>query len=46
MYNSFVEWTELGDESASNKWDYRKIRRKIFLVRCIELAKYFIRTNV
>nr|YP_010724172.1 RNA polymerase beta' subunit [Moraea polystachya]WDW31299.1 RNA polymerase beta' subunit [Moraea polystachya] len=46
--NSLVEWKELGDEeSAGNEWEDRKIRRrKDFLVRRIELAKHFIRTNV
>nr|ULQ65836.1 RNA polymerase beta' subunit [Flagellaria indica]ULQ65922.1 RNA polymerase beta' subunit [Flagellaria indica] len=46
--NSLVEWKELGDEgSTGNEWDDRKIgRRKDFLVRRIELAKHFIRTNV
>nr|YP_010725032.1 RNA polymerase beta' subunit [Doryanthes palmeri]WDW32245.1 RNA polymerase beta' subunit [Doryanthes palmeri] len=46
--NSFVEWKELGDEeSTGNEWEDRKIRRrKDFLVRRMELAKHFIRTNV
>nr|YP_010528634.1 RNA polymerase beta' subunit [Grammatophyllum scriptum]UXW65678.1 RNA polymerase beta' subunit [Grammatophyllum scriptum]UXW65758.1 RNA polymerase beta' subunit [Grammatophyllum scriptum] len=46
--NSLVEWKELGDEeSAGNEWEDKKIRRrKDFLVRRIELAKHFIRTNV
>nr|QGY74905.1 RNA polymerase beta' subunit [Allium teretifolium] len=46
--NSLVEWKELGDEeSAGNEWEDRKIRRrKDFLVRRMELAKHFIRTNV
>nr|QEV85152.1 RNA polymerase beta [Hexalectris revoluta] len=46
--NSFVEWKELGDEeSTGNEWEDKKIRRrKDFLVRRIELAKHFIRTNV
>nr|YP_009936413.1 RNA polymerase beta' subunit [Cephalantheropsis obcordata]YP_010980043.1 RNA polymerase beta' subunit [Cephalantheropsis halconensis]QNT10952.1 RNA polymerase beta' subunit [Cephalantheropsis obcordata]WOC84394.1 RNA polymerase beta' subunit [Cephalantheropsis halconensis] len=46
--NSLVEWKELGDEeSAGNEWEDKKIkRRKYFLVRRIELAKHFIRTNV
>nr|YP_010279918.1 RNA polymerase beta' subunit [Ottelia acuminata var. songmingensis]UKG22236.1 RNA polymerase beta' subunit [Ottelia acuminata var. songmingensis] len=46
--NSLVEWKELGDEeSTGNEWEDRKIRRrKDFLVRRIELAKHFIRTNV
>jgi DNA-directed RNA polymerase subunit beta' len=43
-----VEWKELGDEeSTGNEWEDRKIRRrKDFLIRRIELAKHFIRTNV
>nr|ATI24906.1 RNA polymerase beta' subunit [Kuhlhasseltia nakaiana]QXO05056.1 RNA polymerase beta' subunit [Odontochilus tortus] len=46
--NSLVEWKELRDEeSAGNEWEDKKIRRrKDFLVRRIELAKHFIRTNV
>nr|UXW65119.1 RNA polymerase beta' subunit [Cymbidium mannii] len=46
--NSLVEWKELGDEeSAENEWEDQKIRRrKYFLVRRIELAKHFLRTNV
>nr|YP_009239641.1 RNA polymerase beta' subunit [Cymbidium macrorhizon]AMM05920.1 RNA polymerase beta' subunit [Cymbidium macrorhizon]ATI24831.1 RNA polymerase beta' subunit [Cymbidium macrorhizon]UQS81045.1 RNA polymerase beta' subunit [Cymbidium macrorhizon] len=46
--NSLVEWKELGDEeSAGNEWEDQKIRRrKDFLVRRIELAKHFLRTNV
>nr|QXO02902.1 RNA polymerase beta' subunit [Cheirostylis thailandica] len=46
--NSLVEWKELRDEeSAGNEWEDKKIRRrKNFLVRRIELAKHFIRTNV
>nr|UDP54224.1 RNA polymerase beta' subunit [Paphiopedilum primulinum] len=46
--NSLVEWKEFGDkESAGNEWEDKKIRRrKDFLVRRIELAKHFIRTNV
>nr|WAB66312.1 RNA polymerase beta' subunit [Amana kuocangshanica]WAB66396.1 RNA polymerase beta' subunit [Amana sp. 09 QZ-2022]WAB66816.1 RNA polymerase beta' subunit [Amana wanzhensis]WAB66900.1 RNA polymerase beta' subunit [Amana wanzhensis]WAB67656.1 RNA polymerase beta' subunit [Amana kuocangshanica] len=46
--NSLVEWKELGDgESTGNDWEDRKIRRrKDFLVRRMELAKHFIRTNV
>nr|YP_010164495.1 RNA polymerase beta' subunit [Phalaenopsis wilsonii]YP_010714426.1 RNA polymerase beta' subunit [Phalaenopsis braceana]QRM91257.1 RNA polymerase beta' subunit [Phalaenopsis wilsonii]WDD57653.1 RNA polymerase beta' subunit [Phalaenopsis wilsonii]WDD57727.1 RNA polymerase beta' subunit [Phalaenopsis braceana] len=45
---SLVEWKELGDEeSAGNEWEEKKIRRrKDFLVRRIELAKHFLRTNV
>nr|YP_009748238.1 RNA polymerase beta' subunit [Pogonia japonica]YP_009748314.1 RNA polymerase beta' subunit [Pogonia minor]QII89918.1 RNA polymerase beta' subunit [Pogonia japonica]QII89994.1 RNA polymerase beta' subunit [Pogonia minor] len=46
--NSLVEWKELVDEEfAGNEWEDTKIRRrKDFLVRRIELAKHFIRTNV
>nr|YP_010193525.1 RNA polymerase beta' subunit [Phyllospadix iwatensis]QZQ52745.1 RNA polymerase beta' subunit [Phyllospadix iwatensis] len=46
--NSLLEWKELGDEeSTGNEWEDRKIRRrKDFLVRRMELAKHFIRTNV
>nr|YP_009175190.1 RNA polymerase beta' subunit [Oncidium sphacelatum]AIS67449.1 RNA polymerase beta' subunit [Oncidium sphacelatum] len=46
--NSLVEWKELGDEeSTGNEWEDKKIRRrKDFLVRRIELAKNFLRTNV
>nr|YP_009499209.1 DNA-directed RNA polymerase beta' chain [Dendrobium scoriarum]BBC18884.1 DNA-directed RNA polymerase beta' chain [Dendrobium scoriarum]BBC18956.1 DNA-directed RNA polymerase beta' chain [Dendrobium scoriarum]BBC19028.1 DNA-directed RNA polymerase beta' chain [Dendrobium scoriarum]BBC19100.1 DNA-directed RNA polymerase beta' chain [Dendrobium scoriarum]BBC19172.1 DNA-directed RNA polymerase beta' chain [Dendrobium scoriarum] len=46
--NSLLEWKELGDEeSAGNEWEDKKIRRrKDFLVRRIELAKHFLRTNV
>nr|YP_010624741.1 RNA polymerase beta' subunit [Stelechocarpus burahol]WBG68698.1 RNA polymerase beta' subunit [Stelechocarpus burahol] len=47
--HSLVEWKELGEEGASdgNEWEDRKIRRrKDFLVRRMELAKHFIRTNV
>nr|YP_010622819.1 RNA polymerase beta' subunit [Barringtonia asiatica]WBF92718.1 RNA polymerase beta' subunit [Barringtonia asiatica] len=45
---SLVEWKELGDEGPTgNEWEDRKIgRRKDFLVRRIELAKHFIRTNI
>nr|QUB01996.1 RNA polymerase beta [Dichorisandra thyrsiflora] len=46
--NSLVEWKELGDEGPTgNEWEDRKIRRrKDFLVRRMELAKHFIRTNI
>nr|QPZ49502.1 RNA polymerase beta' subunit [Aconitum scaposum var. vaginatum]QPZ49585.1 RNA polymerase beta' subunit [Aconitum scaposum var. vaginatum] len=46
--SSFLEWKELGEEGpAGNEWEDRKIgRRKDFLVRRMELAKHFIRTNV
>nr|YP_010894561.1 RNA polymerase beta' subunit [Dicranostigma lactucoides]WJW71431.1 RNA polymerase beta' subunit [Dicranostigma lactucoides] len=45
---SLVEWKELGEEELTgNEWEDRKIgRRKGFLVRRMELAKHFIRTNV
>nr|YP_010934523.1 RNA polymerase beta' subunit [Hemiboea pterocaulis]WKV25403.1 RNA polymerase beta' subunit [Hemiboea pterocaulis] len=46
--NSLVEWKELGEEgSTGNEWDDRKVgRRKDFLVRRMELAKHFLRTNI
>nr|YP_009532142.1 RNA polymerase beta' subunit [Lamprocapnos spectabilis]AYA29252.1 RNA polymerase beta' subunit [Lamprocapnos spectabilis] len=45
---SLVEWKDLGKEGpAGNEWKDRKIgRRKAFLVRRMEFAKHFIRTNV
>nr|YP_010586764.1 RNA polymerase beta' subunit [Bergenia purpurascens]UZZ44673.1 RNA polymerase beta' subunit [Bergenia purpurascens] len=45
---SLVEWKELGEEGPTgNEWEDRKIgRRKDFLVRRMELAKNFIRTNI
>nr|YP_009456458.1 RNA polymerase beta [Gymnocarpos przewalskii]AUJ23048.1 RNA polymerase beta [Gymnocarpos przewalskii] len=45
---AFAEWKELGDEgSTGNEWEDRKVgRRKDFLVRRMELAKHFIRTNI
>nr|BDY09639.1 RNA polymerase subunit beta' [Lysimachia lobelioides] len=45
---SLVEWKELGEEGPTgNEWEDRKVgRRKDFLVRRIELAKHFIRTNI
>nr|QFQ47202.1 RNA polymerase beta' subunit [Sonerila velutina] len=45
---SLVEWNELGEErTTGNEWEDRKIgRRRDFLVRRIELAKHFIRTNI
>nr|YP_009365734.1 RNA polymerase beta' subunit [Illicium verum]ARJ61248.1 RNA polymerase beta' subunit [Illicium verum]WOV66720.1 RNA polymerase beta' subunit [Illicium verum] len=48
MDRSLVEWKELGEEgSTGNAWEDRKIgRRKDFLVRRMELAKHFLRTNV
>lgn len=44
MGNLLVEWKELGEEGfIGNEWEDRKIRRrKDFLVRCMELVKYFI----
>nr|QWY86680.1 RNA polymerase beta' subunit [Prioria oxyphylla] len=46
--SSLVEWKELGEEgSTGNEWEDRKVgRRKNFLVRRMELAKHFIRTNI
>nr|YP_009581519.1 RNA polymerase beta [Oxygraphis glacialis]QBK49584.1 RNA polymerase beta [Oxygraphis glacialis] len=46
--SSLLEWKELGEEGPTgNEWEDRKVgRRKDFLVRRIELAKHFIRTNV
>ncbi|KAH0849769.1 hypothetical protein HID58_096110, partial [Brassica napus] len=46
--NSLVEWKQLGEEGPTgNEWEDRKIvRRKDFLVRRMELAKHFIRTNI
>uniref|UniRef100_A0AAT9ZS54 DNA-directed RNA polymerase subunit beta' n=1 Tax=Cheniella tenuiflora TaxID=3078824 RepID=A0AAT9ZS54_9FABA len=46
--SSLVEWKELREEgSTGNEWEDRKVgRRKNFLVRRIELAKHFIRTNI
>nr|WID86730.1 RNA polymerase beta' subunit [Passiflora tripartita var. mollissima] len=45
---SSVEWKELGEKgSTGNEWEDRKVRRrKDFLVRRMELAKHFIRTNI
>jgi DNA-directed RNA polymerase subunit beta' len=45
---SFAEWKELGEEEPTgNEWEDRKVeRRKAFLVRRMELAKHFIRTNI
>nr|QJT42906.1 RNA polymerase beta' subunit [Opuntia quimilo] len=45
---SFAEWKELGEEEPTgNEWEDRKVgRRKDFLVRRMELAKHFIRTNI
>nr|AHA12674.1 RNA polymerase beta [Orchidantha fimbriata] len=46
--NSLVEWKELGEKGPTkNEWENIKIRRrKNLLVRRMELAKHFIRTNV
>nr|QWY87435.1 RNA polymerase beta' subunit [Pterocarpus soyauxii] len=48
--SSLVEWKELGEEGSAgneNEWEDRKAgRRKNFLVRRMELAKHFIRTNI
>nr|UUL96371.1 RNA polymerase beta' subunit [Gleditsia sinensis] len=46
--SSLIEWKELGEEgSMGNEWEDRKVgRRKNFLVRRMELAKHFIRTNI
>nr|YP_009556491.1 RNA polymerase beta subunit [Rhabdodendron amazonicum]QBC72509.1 RNA polymerase beta subunit [Rhabdodendron amazonicum]QBE88144.1 RNA polymerase beta' subunit [Rhabdodendron amazonicum] len=46
--SSFAEWKELGEEGPTgNEWEDRKVgRRKDFLVRRMELAKLFIRTNI
>nr|YP_009938705.1 RNA polymerase beta' subunit [Mitrasacme pygmaea]QNV46938.1 RNA polymerase beta' subunit [Mitrasacme pygmaea] len=48
LENSLVEWKELGEEgSTGNEWEDRKVgRRKDFLVRRMDLAKHFIRTNI
>nr|QFG71219.1 RNA polymerase subunit beta' [Mammillaria zephyranthoides] len=45
---SFAEWKELGEEGPTgNEWEDLKVgRRKDFLVRRMELAKHFIRTNI
>uniref|UniRef100_A0AAU7ZYW0 DNA-directed RNA polymerase subunit beta' n=1 Tax=Haplophyllum tragacanthoides TaxID=3230264 RepID=A0AAU7ZYW0_9ROSI len=45
---SLLEWKELGEEGpAGNDWEDRKIgRRRDFLVRRMELAKHFLRTNI
>nr|AMC32340.1 RNA polymerase beta' subunit [Ladeania lanceolata]QHS70218.1 RNA polymerase beta [Ladeania lanceolata] len=48
--SSLIEWKELGEEGSpdnENEWEDRKVgRRKNFLVRRIELAKHFLRTNI
>nr|YP_010145623.1 RNA polymerase beta' subunit [Mallotus japonicus]QQO79475.1 RNA polymerase beta' subunit [Mallotus japonicus] len=45
---SSLEWKELGEEGPTgNEWEDQKVgRRKDFLVRRVELAKHFIRTNI
>nr|YP_009570096.1 RNA polymerase beta subunit [Nepenthes mirabilis]QBC68527.1 RNA polymerase beta subunit [Nepenthes mirabilis]QBC68612.1 RNA polymerase beta subunit [Nepenthes mirabilis]QBC68699.1 RNA polymerase beta subunit [Nepenthes mirabilis] len=45
---SLAEWKELGEDGPTgNEWEDRKVgRRKDFLVRRLELAKHFIRTNI
>nr|YP_011014686.1 RNA polymerase beta' subunit [Microula sikkimensis]WQB38099.1 RNA polymerase beta' subunit [Microula sikkimensis] len=45
---SLVEWKELREGGPTgNEWEDRKVgRRKDFLVRRMELAKHFIRTNI
>nr|YP_010543756.1 RNA polymerase beta' subunit [Erythranthe minor]UYG21484.1 RNA polymerase beta' subunit [Erythranthe minor] len=46
--NALLEWKELGEEGPTgNEWEDRKVgRRKDFLVRRMELAKHFLRTNI
>nr|YP_009871965.1 RNA polymerase beta' subunit [Calligonum junceum]QKS33906.1 RNA polymerase beta' subunit [Calligonum junceum]QKW88594.1 RNA polymerase beta' subunit [Calligonum junceum] len=46
--SSLKEWKELGEEGPTgNEWEDRKVgRRRDFLVRRMELAKHFIRTNI
>nr|YP_010342918.1 RNA polymerase beta' subunit [Justicia procumbens]UOA66148.1 RNA polymerase beta' subunit [Justicia procumbens] len=46
--NSLVEWKELAEEgTAGNEWEDRRVgRRKDFLVKRMELAKHFLRTNI
>lgn len=46
--SSLVEWKELEEEEPTgNEWEDRKVgRRKDFLLRRMELAKHFIRTNI
>ena len=42
--NSLLEWKELGEEGpAGTDWEDRK---RDFLVRRMELAKHFLRTNI
>ena len=46
--NANLEWKEFaGQRSTGNDWEDRKIqRRKDLLIRRIDLAKYFIQTNI
>nr|YP_010943355.1 RNA polymerase beta' subunit [Pteroxygonum giraldii]WLS54757.1 RNA polymerase beta' subunit [Pteroxygonum giraldii] len=46
--SSLAEWKEVGEEGPTgNQWEDRKVgRRRDFLVRRMELAKHFIRTNI
>ncbi|GJT02435.1 DNA-directed RNA polymerase subunit beta' [Tanacetum coccineum] len=46
--SSLIEWKELEEEEPTgNEWEDRKVgRRKDFLLRRMELAKHFIRTNI
>nr|WLS49881.1 RNA polymerase beta' subunit [Bistorta officinalis] len=46
--SSLAEWKELGEEGPTgNEWEDQKVgRRRDFLVRRMELAKHFIRTNI
>ncbi|KAF1859153.1 hypothetical protein Lal_00000984 [Lupinus albus] len=48
--SSLVEWKGLAEEGSTdneNEWEDRKVgRRRNFLVRRMELAKHFIRTNI
>nr|YP_009758366.1 RNA polymerase beta' subunit [Vavilovia formosa]QIN90172.1 RNA polymerase beta' subunit [Vavilovia formosa] len=47
MDSSLLEWKELGEEASTDKWEDQKVRRrKNFLVRRMELAKHFLRTNI
>nr|UFA46960.1 RNA polymerase beta' subunit [Dictamnus albus] len=45
---SLLEWKELGEEGPTgNEWEDRKVgQRRDFLVRRMELAKHFLRTNI
>ncbi|KAE9612435.1 putative DNA-directed RNA polymerase [Lupinus albus] len=50
VYSSLVEWKGLAEEGSvdnENEWEDRKVgRRKNILVRRMELAKHFVRTNI